>query len=63
MANLSRTFKAGETVTIPGRYVCLTCKYGGTDTQVQLEQGIIFPMCHVNSVKDATWQLIRRNGA
>lgn len=63
MTNLSKTFKAGETVTIPGRYVCLTCKYEGARTEVQLKQGVIFPMCQADSVKDATWQLIGRDGA
>lgn len=63
MTNLSKTFKTGETVTIPGRYECLTCKYGGTKTEVPLKQGVIFPMCQVNSIKDATWQLLGRDGA
>jgi hypothetical protein len=62
MPNLSKTFKTGETVTIPGRYECLTCKYGGSKTEVQLEQGVIFPMCQVDSIKDATWRLVGRDG-
>lgn len=58
MSNLSKTFKSGEKVAIPGRYVCLVCKYGGTRTEENLQQGAIFPMCKVNSVKDVTWQLV-----
>lgn len=57
MANLSRTYKAGEKVTIPGRYECLTCKYGGKRTEVDLRKEAIFPMCKVDA--DATWQLVR----
>lgn len=62
MTNLSKTFKTGETVTISGRYQCLTCKYGGTKTELQLKQGVIFPMCQVDSIKDATWQLVGSDG-
>lgn len=57
MANLSRTYKAGETVTIPGRYECLMCKYGGTRTEVDLTKDALFPMCKVDT--DSTWQLVR----
>jgi hypothetical protein len=58
MTNLSKTFKSGEKVAIPGRYVCLVCKYGGTRTEETLPQGAFFPMCKVDPVKDVTWQLV-----
>lgn len=58
MANLSRTFKAGEKVSISGRYECLVCKYGGTRTELDLQQNAIFPMCKVDQVLDVTWQLV-----
>jgi len=61
MANLSKTFKAGEKVTIPGHYECLTCKYGGTLTAVDLKKDVFFPMCKVEA--DSTWQLVRASAA
>jgi len=56
MSNLSKTFKAGELVTQAGRYVCLTCKYAGTRTEVDLSKDALFPMCKVEA--DSTWQLL-----
>ena len=59
MPNLSKTFKSGEKVTLAGRYECLTCRYGGTRTEVDLTPGAIFPMCKADLVMDATWQFVR----
>lgn len=59
VSNLSKTFKSGEKVTLAGRYACLTCRYGGTRTEVDLAPGTIFPMCKADPVMDATWQLVR----
>jgi hypothetical protein len=61
MANLSKTYKAGEKVTISGHYECLTCKYGGTQTETDLNKGALFPMCKVDV--DSTWQLVRAAAA
>ena len=55
MPNSSKTCKMGESANISGTYECLNCKYSGTETLVQLDEGKILPMCATCKNNDTTW--------